>query len=549
MSLQPEPVCPVPEETARVAKAAFPHGNIYMKMRDEIGTIFEDQNFAHLFPACGQPAETPWRLALITIMQFAEGLTDRQAADGVRSRIDWKYALSLELTDSGFDASVLSEFRTRLIAGGSEHLLLETMLTHFRNRGLLKARGRQRTDSTHILAAIRVLGRLECVGETMRHALNSLAVVAPEWLRAQVPSEWFERYGKKFEDYRLPPGRPEREALAETIGADGFLLLNSIYQSPTHAWLYKVPAIDILRRVWLQQFYASDRPAHWRNAADLPPAAILISSPYDIEARYAMKRNITWTGYKVHITETCDNDAPHIITDVETTPATTADFSMTDTIQDELANKDLSPKEHFLDAGYVTAEYLVSSQQQGIDLIGRVPSDNSWQSRIKDGFDISCFTINWDMHTATCPQGKTSRKWIPGKDRHEHEIINIAFAKADCKECPVRSRCTQSTVEPRTLTVRPQIYHNALQAARQRQTTSEFKDLYALRAGIEGTISQGVQAFDLRRSRYIGLAKTHLQHVLTAAAINLVRVGEWLLGTPLARTRLSPFVALVKDCS
>jgi transposase len=214
MSLHSQEIPPVPEETIRVARAAFPRGNLYIRMRDELGTIYEDHVFAHLFPARGQPAAAPWRVALTTVMQFAEGLSDRQAADAVRSRIDWKYALSLERTDPGFDHTVLSEFRMRLVAGQAEQLLLETLLSQLRVRGLLKARGRQRTDSTHVLAAIRVLNRLELVGETLRHALNSLAVAAPDWLRAHVPPEWFDRYGTRVEHYHLPKTTAAREALA-----------------------------------------------------------------------------------------------------------------------------------------------------------------------------------------------------------------------------------------------------------------------------------------------------------------------------------------------
>src|SRR5262245_58666096 len=151
MSLQPQELPPIPEEKMRIACAAFPRGNLYMRMRDELGTIDEDHLFAHLFPPRGQPAASPWRLALTTVKQFAEGLSDRQATDAVRSPIDWKYALSIELTDPGFDHTVLSEFRTRLVAGRSEQLLLATMLTQLRARGLLKTRGHQRTDSTHVI--------------------------------------------------------------------------------------------------------------------------------------------------------------------------------------------------------------------------------------------------------------------------------------------------------------------------------------------------------------------------------------------------------------
>jgi transposase len=224
MTLHPHSIGPVPEETARIAHAACPKGNPYLHMRDLLGTLYDDQLFADLFPPQGQPALAPWRLALITVMQFAEGLSDRQAAEAVRIRIDWKYALNLELSHPGFDFSVLCEFRARLLVGHAEQLLFETMLDQFKTHGLLKARGQQRTDSTHILAAIRTLNRLECVGETMRHALEALAVVAPAWLLQQVRPEWKERYEQRIQEYRLPASKPERQALAETIGTDGFSL-------------------------------------------------------------------------------------------------------------------------------------------------------------------------------------------------------------------------------------------------------------------------------------------------------------------------------------
>jgi len=190
MSLHPEPVPPVPAETARVARAAFPDGHPYLAMRDEFGAFFHDEPFAALFSRRGQSAEAPWRLALVTILQYAEGLSDRQAADAVRRCIDWKYLLALELTDPGFDYSVLCEFRGRLLEGSQELLLFETLLAHFRRKQRLKARGKQRTDSTHILAAVRALNRLESVGETWRHGLNCLAVAAPEWQRSQTLPEW-----------------------------------------------------------------------------------------------------------------------------------------------------------------------------------------------------------------------------------------------------------------------------------------------------------------------------------------------------------------------
>src|SRR6478609_4014244 len=183
MSLQPRPTPPVPGHTARVAPAAFPKGNPYLRLRDELGTVFRDEDFADLYPRRGQPALPPWRLALVTVLQFREGLSDRRAADAVRARIDWKYLLALELTDPGFDASVLCEFRARLLAGDAGERLLEKLLGRCRELEPIKARGRQRTDATHVLASIRVMNRLELLAETLRAALNELATVAPQWLR------------------------------------------------------------------------------------------------------------------------------------------------------------------------------------------------------------------------------------------------------------------------------------------------------------------------------------------------------------------------------
>ena len=549
MSLHPQAIPPVPEETMRVARAAFPRGNTYMQMRDKLGVFYRDEEFAALFPTRGQPAMAPWRLALVLVLQYAEGLSDRQAAEAVRSRIDWKYALSLDLTDPGFDASVLSEFRSRLVAGNAEHRLLEAMLERLQAAGLLKARGRQRTDSTHVLAAIRALNRLLSVGETLRQALNTLAVAAPDWLRAHLDPAWVDRYGKRFDDYRLPKDKAERQALAELIGADGRHLLEALAEPDAPAGLRDLPAVETLRQVWLQQYYAAEsaEPVGWRSVEDLPPAAQMINSPHDVEARYSVKRNTAWTGYKVHLTETCDDDRPHLITHVETTLATTQDWHMAPAIHAALAGKGLLPREHLLDAGYVDSGVLVASQTDyGVDVVGPVPQDNHWQARTDDGFAVACFAIDWEARRVLCPGGHISTKWSTTHNRHGEEIVNIRFADKDCRACAQRARCTTSQRGPRHLTIRPQAQHLALQAARQYQTTAEFKARYAARAGVEGTLSQGLRVCDLRRARYVGLAKTRLQHILTAAALNVCRLGDWWAGTPLAKTRQSPLVTLAR---
>jgi len=280
MSMHPQAIGPIPEETVRVARAAFPRGNPYLSMRDQFGTLYDDQDFA----------------ALVCVFQFMEGLSDRQAAEAVRSRIDWKYALGLELADPGFDYSVLSKVRSRLLAGSAEVLLLDKMLEQFKAQGLLKARGKQRTDSTHVLAAIRTQKSLESVGETLRAALNAVATVAPEWLREQATPEWFDRYSTRMEESRLPKGQEAREQYAELIGADGSHLLSALYEPSAPAHLRELPAVQILRRTWVVQYSAQEGRLRWRKAEDLPPAALRSDSPYDPEAHYGNKRTQTWTG-------------------------------------------------------------------------------------------------------------------------------------------------------------------------------------------------------------------------------------------------------------
>lgn len=289
----------IPAQTAAVARAAFPKGTLAMRLADSLGLLYEEADFATLYSATGRPGEDPVRLALISVLQFLEGLSDRQAADAVRGRIDWKYLLGLDLTDPGFDYSVLSEFRARLLAGAHEQVLFDKVLAHLRAQGLLKARGRQRTDSTHVLGAIRLLNRLEFVIETVRHALNTLAVVAPDWIRAHVPADWVLRYDHRAEDYRLPQADHERTALAEAVGQDGLQVLAWITENEADQWLLNVPAIQTLKQVWEEQYAGPPESLRWRQKHDLPVPTQHICSPYDPEARWANKGSRTWVGYKV----------------------------------------------------------------------------------------------------------------------------------------------------------------------------------------------------------------------------------------------------------
>jgi len=547
MCLHPASPLPVPDDTAKVARRAFPRGNLLLSLRDELGPIFDDSRFASLFPSKGQPAEAPWRLALVTLLQFAEDLSDRQAADAVRSRIDWKYLLGLPLADPGFDSTVLSEFRVRLVAGAAETLLLDTVLEIAAAHQLLKAGGRQRTDATHVLAATRVRNRLECVHETLRHTLEVLALAAPEWLLSQVLPHWAEAYEARVFDDRLPRSAAKRAAWVQQIGEDGHHLLTALAAPATPDWLRHLPAAEMLRRVWVQQFYFADGQVRWRTERDgIPPAAHFISSPYDADARLACKGNTSWIGYKVHLSETCDEGLPRIITEVQTTAGPVADGDVMKPIHTALADKGLLPAQHIVDTGYLSAGQLVQAQRDfGLDLVGPARVDARWQAKAGKGFAMDAFSIDWDAQRVTCPMAVHSSSWTPATDGGT-PVIKVKFSATDCQACPHRSDCAGPTAKRRIMTLRTQHEYIALQAARQRQTTPEFRRLYALRAGIEGTISQGVRAFNLRRSRYFGQAKTHLQHVATAAAMNLVRLVHWILGDTPARTRRSHFSRLVR---
>jgi transposase len=556
MSLHPHVVAPVPEDTARVAHAAFPKGHPYLTFRDALGTIFQDEDFTALFPAWGQPGLPPWQLALVTILQFRENLADRQAAEAVRARIDWKYLLSLELTDPGFDFSVLSAFRDRLLAGRAEALLLDKLLERCQALGLLTARGQQRTDSTHVLAAIRVLNRLELVAETLRAALNALATVAPDWLQAITPLAWYERYSRRIEESRLPKAKAAREAYAHMVGADGFLLLDALDSPDAPEGLRALPRIEALRRTWQRHYErTAQAPAssgeapkyavRFKASRELPPAAEGIESPYDVEARYRHKRDTQWTGYMVHVSETCEPTAPHLLTHVHTTPATVHEAQCTEPIQQALIDKDVPPDEHFVDAAYISSELLVHSRDdQGIILRGPTRPSQGWQTQVEGAYTVEQFAVDWDQQQVRCPQDHRSIAWWEHGGGQGSRPIIVEFDKHVCGPCPVRTFCTRAKHRGRRLRLPPRDQYEALQAAQTWSASEEGQQLYKRRAGVEGTLSQGVRAFGLRRTRYGGLAKTHLQHVAIAAAINIDRIVAWLNERPRAQTRTSRFAAL-----
>ncbi|TVZ90404.1 transposase [Streptomyces sp. BK340] len=542
--MQPSGPSEVPAETVRVARAAFPKGSLAIRVRDELGPLFSDEEFADLFPARGKPAWSPGRLALVLVLQFVEGLTDRQAAEAVRARIDFKYALGLELSDPGFDFSVLSEFRDRLVEADAGLRVLDGILAAAGEKGLLKTAGRARTDSTHVLTAARDVVWLERVAETLRSALNTLAQAAPDWLAEVAEPDWFKRYAARAEDSRFPKARTQRDEMGLRIGRDGTRLLQAVWSRTAPQELGTLPQVEHLRQMWVQNFHQVEGEVRRRDPKDRPPGAICLVNPYDPEVRNSVKRDVAWAGYKVHLTETCEPDIPNLITNVDTTDATVPDVSMTEVVHAQLARAGRLPTEHLVDAGYVDAHVLVSARRQyGIPLTGPVAAAISHQAAAGDGFTADDFTIDWEAEQVTCPGGKTTTCWGPDRSPEGTPVIRVRFAGGLCRPCAVRERCTTSKLG-RRLTLRPRQEHEALRQARAEQDTDTWKTRYNTHAGVEGTISQGINRCGLRRSRYLGLAKTSLQHQLTGAAINLVRIDAHLTGTPRARTRTSHFAAL-----
>jgi transposase len=565
MGVSMEPL-PWPEPAPGVARAvrAKNYGRavpLPVAVRDRLGELFPDAEFAEAFGATGPAGWSPGRLALVTVFQMMENLTDRQAAEAVRDRLSWAYALGLELEDTGFDFTVLSQFRTRVGGHGLEEKVLDVLLERLREAGLVGAGGKQRTDSTHVISAVRDLNRLELAGESVRAALEALTVAAPHWVGAvlDVPG-WSRRYDTRIDTWRMPGSAAKRDRLALDCGRDGFALLEAVYDPRSPHWLRELPAVQTLRVVLLQNYTRTTGPGGRLTAArrtsreeggdGLAPGHLRLASPYDLDTRWSAKRDTFWNGFKLHISETCttaDQDSrttPNVITNVATTASTVPDTKALEGIHQQLQRRGLLPGEHYLDSGYPSAELLVTSRTTyGIALITPVLLDQSAQARAHQGYHADAFTIDWKYQQVTCPQGQASSSWSPC-DQRGHPMIVVKFTRTTCGPCPVRASCTTSRHGYRQLTLNPRPLTEALRTARADQAGRDWHNDYALRSGIEGTIRQALAVTDSRRARYRGLRKTHLEHVYSAVALNLIRLNAWWNGKPLDRRHTSHLARL-----
>jgi transposase len=580
MSMQPVPWPEPDPQIAGAIKAMYGARKagrpLAVEIGDRLGQWLADEDFAAAFGVRGRPGWPPSRLALVTILQRAEKLTDRLAADAVRTRLDWKYLLGLPLEDPGFDHTVLAEFRGKVAGAGLEQVALDALLERLAADGLVKAGGKQRTDSTHVVAAVAALNRLELAGESVRAAAEALAAAHPDWLAQRVcVADWARRYGTPLTSWRPPASQAKQDELAIAYARDGYALLEAIYDKAAPAWLGELPAVDVLRRVLLQNYTRAigedgreviKRREKEPEGDGLPPGHARIASPYDTDARWGVKREEFWLGYKLHVTETCDDQPrcgcpaagggtgprghgpgcavpafPNLITHVATTRAAVPDSQMTSAIDDGLAGKNLAPGRHYLDSGYLSAALVVrEAARHGIALTGPLLGDYSAQARAGRGYARAGFAIDFDARTVTCPQGKAAASWTPCTQNGNDAVV-ASFSALDCGPCPARSLCT--TGKRRQISLPSRELAQAQAAARAAQTTAGFQADYARRAGVEGTICQAA-SHGARRARYRGLPKTRLDHAYMACALNLLRLQAYWSGTPLDRRRTTHLARL-----
>jgi len=520
MCLKPQAPRAMPIEMLPLGSALLAPDNPYRLVGERLYEENREADFADLYPDEGQPALSPVDLAFVTVFQYMEDLSDRQAAEAMRVRLDWKFALHRPVDYAGFNFSVLSEYRARLVTHKAEARVFEAVLEQLKELGMIKVRGRQRTDSLAVLTRVRTLNRIELVVETLRLSVVALLATEPEWTRAAVPPSWEERYGKRCVAERL--SESERAVLQAETGQDGQWLLERLAAPGTPKGLNDLPEVKVLRTVWEQQYEIRDRTVIFRKAGSYDGEA-QIQSPHDPEARWSKKRDQEWIGDKLQVTETDDERLPHLITDIALTSSVESDQQALGEIQQRQAEREVAPARRFADAGYVSGSTLAESQERGEDLVGPAPAAHSPQSRLVEGITLDQFELNLEQGTAKCPGNQQTVGTLSADGRW-----HFKFVPEVCADCPLRARCCTGQ-GGRSLTLGA--HYAELEAARLRQQTETFKEEYRQhRGGIEGCLSALVRGQGLRVNRYTKRAKNNLRALFVAAAVNIRRTARWMAG-------------------
>jgi transposase len=516
MSLQWQLSREIPEDTANIGQTILKSTNTYRQIGERFDALFPTETlFSALYEPTGRGAVSPLLLALVTVFQMLERLPDRVAADYVISRLDWKYALHLPLTYTGFHFTDLYHFRERLLEHGNERLVFDQFLTQLKTLGLIQARGKIRTDSTHLLAVVQRLSQLELITETLRVAVQALMAVAATWVEQTIPPTFREAYAERQSEFGLKDHQVQQRLVQ--AGKDGFWFLAQVEQSAPPS-VRQLPEVETLRTVLEQQFPSGEgQPPTPKR----PTGRDIVESPHEPEARYGIKRGKGWLGYKTQVTETCDADQPHLVVDVEVTSALANDSPELPHIQTRLQERDLLPSEQYVDQGYMSGDHVVASAHLGINLMGNLLDDT--QGPV--GFRQTDFQINEATHQALCPAEQTSRVWAErGTPPQRPPAIQIRFDGATCQACAFFGKCTTS-MQGRSLTLHP--YRAILQARRAEMQSESFREKLHVRSGIEGTLSELVRRHGFRSGRYRGQSKLRLQACFTAVAVNLKRSIRW----------------------
>jgi len=519
MSLKAKFPSKIPELTAHIAETIMAEDSICRWIGQHVQEVMDEEALVAMYHREGRPGIHPLILMIVIILQFVDKMPDRQAAEAVRMRIDYKYALRQELTWPGFHYSDLCNFRKRLMAHGQEFAVFEQLLKYLVEKGYVKRKGKQRTDATHLLADVARLSRLETVWETLRLALNALQKADEAWTEHHLPEPFLETYETRRQDYRI--GKDKRDQLMLQAGRDGFWLLRQVETFGT-ADLQALEEIELLRRVLDEQFESDDEGGDVSTREKA--TGDVLCSPHDPDARYGEKRSQGWHGYKLQVTETVDDPEDgeekrvQFITDVEVTSTIETDNQSLPAIQQRLFERDVPPEKQYVDRAYCNITTILGSEALGIDLRGEVPRG----SKKAIGFRLEDFEIDLEQRRAICPAGHEATSFNPSKQ--PDVAFNVRFTH-HCQGCPLKPDCTS---EKRGRSLEIGNHHELLMARRREAKTPEFKQEMHHRAAIEGTISELVRTHDMRRSRYRGMQKTRLQAAMGATALNLKRLVRLL---------------------
>ena len=505
----------VPQEIRIWGEKYLGHNNLYRVVGDQLLSLISEgefiSEFAAMYSKTGRPSINPIILSLVTVFQFLEDIPDRVAAEYVKTRLDWKYALHIPLDDPGFHYSDLCNFRKRLAEHGKESLLFDQLLKQIESLGFLKKRKHQRTDSTHILAVVRELSRLENLSEGLRVSLRAIQNSDLAFYQMKIPVLYREHWSISQSDYQMTDS--QRAEALERAGQDIHWLLS--FLGTNRESFLRLPELEVLQTLFYQHFTLQDsQKACLKREADTGKDKI--QSPHEPEARYSEKRGKSWVGYKTHITETANEKGEvNFITDITTTNSCEQDNETLSGIQEKLETANLKPEQQFTDKGYVTGDNLSESGKKNIQLMGEAS-----QLYNKGLFTADDFTVDYENKSATCPAGCTSISWKKRESGKHKDDIQIRFGN-QCNQCPLKEKCTRSK---RGRRLRLNLHYPMLRERREESKTHSFRELMKRRPPVEGTISEMVRAHGLRRSRYRGMMKTHFHGLMIGTAVNLKRL-------------------------